>query len=459
MTDFRAGPGAPPGCPAHTPSAARLTGTDLERDPDAVYERLRERYGPVAPVELDRGVPAWLVMGYEEITSVVNAPDLFARHPKHWRELKEGRVPLDWPHMPVVAPQPNVSFEDGPEHARLRLAVTDALGKIQARTVRRYTEQAADRLIAAFAPEGRAELMTQYALTLPAMVTARLLGLPARQVPAITTAVTTMLNGGHDAIAADQQIKTTLGNLTAHKALSPGEDLVSWMLSGPGNLTQQEVADQAWILLPAGLETNQAWIGNTLRLILTSSLSTEVRGGRQTVTGALHRTLWTNPPVANFLGRYATADTHLGEFTVREGDLLIIGLAAATADPEIHPGQAADADNRSYPAFSFGPHACPARDLAEGIAKTGIEHLLRHVPGIRLDIPASDLEWRPSLFIRATKKLPVTFLPFDLAQAGALWQPSPPSSPSAPSPSRPWSWAAPAPGRPPSSIPPVTSER
>ncbi|MDX6328233.1 MAG: hypothetical protein QOI83_616, partial [Streptomycetaceae bacterium] len=35
---------------------------DFESAPSAVYERLRRRYGSVAPVDL-AGVPVWLVLG------------------------------------------------------------------------------------------------------------------------------------------------------------------------------------------------------------------------------------------------------------------------------------------------------------------------------------------------------------------------------------------------------------
>ncbi len=41
-----------------------LTATTDTPDPRAVYQHLRERWGVVAPVELESGVNAWLVMGW-----------------------------------------------------------------------------------------------------------------------------------------------------------------------------------------------------------------------------------------------------------------------------------------------------------------------------------------------------------------------------------------------------------
>lgn len=54
---------------------------DYETRPSLVYERLRQRHGPVAPVDL-LGVPAWLVLGYQESLQVLQDDDGW---PKGWR--------------------------------------------------------------------------------------------------------------------------------------------------------------------------------------------------------------------------------------------------------------------------------------------------------------------------------------------------------------------------------------
>ncbi|MBO1420225.1 cytochrome P450, partial [Streptomyces sp. FH025] len=56
------GGGLPVGVPL-TP----LYGQAVADDPHGLYARLRERYGPVAPIELEPGVEAWLVLGYAEL--------------------------------------------------------------------------------------------------------------------------------------------------------------------------------------------------------------------------------------------------------------------------------------------------------------------------------------------------------------------------------------------------------
>ena len=71
---------APPGCPAHRPSAG--TGSDLPKlydddfaaDPNALYDRLRSQGGPAQWVELAPGVESILVTGYQANIVPVSAP-------------------------------------------------------------------------------------------------------------------------------------------------------------------------------------------------------------------------------------------------------------------------------------------------------------------------------------------------------------------------------------------------
>src|SRR5688572_9754846 len=96
----------PPGCPAHVPQQGagpggpapgsdpgagpggvqRLYGPGVAADPMAVYDRLRAEHGAVAPVLLEGDVPAWLVLGYEEILHVTRNPRRFSRDGRNWRE-------------------------------------------------------------------------------------------------------------------------------------------------------------------------------------------------------------------------------------------------------------------------------------------------------------------------------------------------------------------------------------
>lgn len=128
-------PGPPPGCPAHGTGPGglhRLYGPDAP-DLDALYERLREKHGPVAPVLLHDDVPMWVVLGHAENLHMVRSPSQYTRDSRGWTPLLEGMVKPDHPLMPHIARQPICAHAEGDEHQRLRAAVTAAMATIDHR--------------------------------------------------------------------------------------------------------------------------------------------------------------------------------------------------------------------------------------------------------------------------------------------------------------------------------------
>lgn len=58
-----------------------LVETTAAADVNEVYERLRLQWGPVAPVDLEPGVPAWLVLGHHEAVGVLRDDRTFIKDP------------------------------------------------------------------------------------------------------------------------------------------------------------------------------------------------------------------------------------------------------------------------------------------------------------------------------------------------------------------------------------------
>ena len=98
----------------------------------------------------------------------------------------------------------------------------------------------------------------------------------------------------------------------------------------------------------------------------------------------MNEVLWEDTPTQNVAGRWASRDTQLGGRHIRAGDLLLLGLAAANADPQVRTdGSALTGGNNAFLSFGHGEHRCPfpAQETAEVIARTGIEVLLDRLPG------------------------------------------------------------------------------
>jgi cytochrome P450 len=407
----------PPGCPAHgglgPGGLRRLYGPEADADPFALYEKLRAEHGAVAPVLVHGDLPAWLVLGHRENLEVARTSSLYSRDSRRWRDMAEGNVPPEHPLTPLTAWQPLCVFADGTEHERLRRAVTDSVSRFEARGIRRYVTRFSHHLIDGFVGNGRADLVDQFAAQLPLRVVTQLFGMPEDYGPQLVDAARDMLGGTETAVASNDYITETLQQLVERKRATPGHDVASKLIEHPAGLSDEEVREHLRVVLVSANEPTVNLIANTLRVVLTDRrFRTNLAGGHLTLPDALEQVLWDDPPMTTNLGRWATGDVELAGKRIRQGDMLLLGLAAGNADPAIRPDTtAAVHGNRSHLAFSGGPHECPGQDLGRAIADTGIDILLSRLPDIRLAVPETELSWNASLMSRPLAALPVEFTP------------------------------------------------
>lgn len=408
----------PPECPAHAAFAqgAALTalyGPEAQRDPSAVYEKLRAEHGGIAPVELEGGVPAWLVLGYRENVEVARTPSRFTRDARLWRDWNEGRIAANDPLLQLFGWRPDLVSYDGEEHRRLRAAVNECLTRFDRHGIRRHVQRYANQLIDAFVEDGAADLVTQFAAYLPMLVLSRLIGLSEEHGPRMVEAIVGMVSGGEDAYAHNQYIIGTLQALTEERRRVPAHDLTSWFIGHPSGLNAEEVLNHLRVVIVLGYETTTNLVSNTLRMVLTDPrFRASLTGGLMTLPDAVEQMLWDDPPLMVCPARFATHDMRFADKQIREGDLLLLGIAAGNMDPEIRPDlQAPMHGNRSHMTFSRGPHECSGQEIARAITDTGVDVLLNRLPDMHLTVPADQLTWTTSTWSRHLDALPVTFVP------------------------------------------------
>jgi cytochrome P450 len=393
-------------------SAPALYGPDLDGDSlPAFYERLRREHGPVAPVMIAPGIPAWLVLGHAELLRLAREEQDFSHDPRRWTQLREGRVPPDSPIMPIVGWRPALMYADGQQHRRMRGAVSAALAGINGHELRRGVREAAERLIASFADRREADLVPHYARKLPLQVIVGLLGIDDRTGQQLGQAIAGMVVANADSVNASKRMSAILTTLIREKRQRPGEDLTSALLGHEARLTDEEVLHNLVVMFTAGYTNTVNWITTTLRvLICDPSFASSVAGGRVTVDDALDLVLWRHPPTQNFPARYATRDLMFGGRHIRAGEMLLLGLAAANQDPAVLPEDGVPVvGNRSHLAFGAGPHTCPAQDPARLITRTAVETVRHRLPDLELAVPESELAWVRSPWSKGLAALPVRF--------------------------------------------------
>ncbi|MET8877330.1 cytochrome P450 [Nocardia sp. NPDC004604] len=407
------------GCPVHPGLApVALSGPRFHTDPQRLYADMRSQHGSVVAVELPGSVPAWLVIGYRELHQVTSDPELFPRDVGLWNQWPN--IPEDWPLLPMVGtPQPSIYFTAGAEHRRHLAMVEPALDAVDPFQLRRACEELADRLIDGFCGTGEADLVADFAVPMPVLALARILGFPDEDGPSLAWAMKALADGGADAHIGFVRVGEHMQHLLATKQQWRGDDVVSRMLDYPAPFTDEEYALDLTAVAAAGYLPTSDWIGNSVRLMLTDDrFAAAFGGGRHSIAQAMNEVLWEDTPTQILAGRWAARDTRLGDKAVRAGDMLLLGLAAANADPHIRQHVADTVEpvysgNSAHFAFSYGEYRCPfpAQQIAEIIARTSIEVLLDRLPDIDLAVPAEALVRRPSPFLRGMTTLPVRFTP------------------------------------------------
>ncbi|MFB7594708.1 cytochrome P450 [Streptomyces sp. NPDC056160] len=394
--------------------AVPLGGPRFRAEPAVLYREMRRDHGAVAPVLLDGDIPAWLVLGYRELHQVTGDPVLFSRDSELWNQWEN--IPGDWPLLPMIGhKQPSILYTVGERHRERAAVISNALEAVEPSELRRHCERFADELIDAVCTEGTADLVADYAMLLPVRVLARLYGFSDEEGPALVTALNDMIDGRERAIAGQTHLARSMAALLAARRERPADDVASRMLADTGGFSEEEVAQDLMVMMAAGHQPTADWIGNSLRLMLTDErFAASLFGGRNSVAEAMNEVLWEDTPTQNVAGRWATRDTQLGGRRVRAGDLLLLGLQGANSDPQVRThGSALTGGNNAHFSFGHGEHLCPfpAQEVAEVIARTGIEVVLDRLPDIDLVVPPASLTRRPSPWLRGMTELPVRFTP------------------------------------------------
>ncbi|WP_286259849.1 cytochrome P450 [Streptomyces graminofaciens] len=391
---------------------------DYETRPSLVYERLRQRHGAVAPVDL-LGVPAWLVLGYRESLDVLQDDAGWPKGLENWRARTEGRVPSDWPLGPSLEVN-HVLIQGGPGYRPLRTAWDAALKPFQdprhpqAKRLKAAVTVYADELISLVGEAGGtglADLSAQFSRPLPLMVASHLLGFPGSQGDDALMDMWRVLDAGPDAEPALERLLAALAELAAVKLKTPGDDFPSYLLAAHPGLSLDELARELFMLLGMTSDHVGILISNTVVEVLSGEGSVRATLSAGMVREAMNRVVMRKPPLVNFVPRFAARDTPLGKYTIRAGDPVWVSSAAAHADPLFakHVASSTTVSTRAHLSWGAGRRQCPARELASTVAAVGVGRLFERFAHLELALPVDQLPWRSSPFMRGLRSLPVRY--------------------------------------------------
>ncbi|WP_369371995.1 cytochrome P450 [Promicromonospora sp. Populi] len=403
-----------------------LVETTAAADPNAVYEGLRKRWGSVAPVDLEPGVPAWLVLGHNEAVGVLRDDRGFVKDPSIWRGHDAGLLgPQSALHLVLPrTPKPTLADADGVKHTRMRPPVDDALSQVDETRASAITRRLCGMLIDRFEDRGRADLVAEYAAVVPFLVLSELDGLEPGQAQRLQEITRAIFEAG---AAARERTVELLEIVTGHIAHSRerGTRDIAGVLAVHDNFESDlERAQTLTAITLAANESLLAWIAQTLVLILSDPrFSNRVSGGRLHIDDALDEVLWRSTTNPNLMPRFAVRDVVVGDKLIERGEAVVVAVHAANHDPLIQSDDPWDTvGNRAYLSFGAGPHRCPAPRLGRVIARIAVAELLQRLQ-VKLVGDPKQVTWATSPWMRFPARLPVTFPPPQAQPPQGAWPP------------------------------------
>jgi hypothetical protein len=316
--------------------------------------------------------------------------------------------------------------QDPPDHTRLRGLVVKAFTARRVEDMRPRIQHIVDETLDRIAPQGRMDLIEDFAFRLPVTIICDMLGIPAEHrevfyassrdggrlldpVP-LSPEEIAKANAGHAGV------ELYFRQLFDLRRRNPGDDLTTQLVQAEedgSKLSNEELTANIILLFGAGHETTVNLIGNgLLALYRNPDQLALLKANPALITNAIEEFLRYDSSV-QLTGRVALEDIDdLAGKKIPKGESVLCLLGSANRDPAVYPDRPDRLDitrpNVKPLSFGGGIHFCLGAQLARIEAEVAIATLLRRLPELRLD-DAVNPEWRPTFVLRGLKKLPASW--------------------------------------------------
>ncbi|MER6954148.1 MULTISPECIES: cytochrome P450 [unclassified Streptomyces] len=378
--------------------------------------------GPIVPVELPGGIPAWAPTGYDTLKELILDPQVSKDPRRHWRQWPELGEHPSWGWILGWVGVVNMLSTYGADHARLRKLVAPSFTHRRTEVLRGRVEAITAELLDALDADGAevVDLKAGFAHPLPMRIICELFGVPEELREATARLIAAIMDTSdptpEHAAFVQEQIGTVLGALIAHRTEHPGDDLTTELIrvrdEDGDRLSGEELVYTLLLVIGAGFETTVNLIGNaTVALLRRPEQLAAVRRGEIGWDAVVDETLRLYPSIATLPLRFAVSDLKVGDVTIPAGDAIVTTYAAANVDPA-HYGPDAEVFDAAraaddHLAFGLGVHRCIGAPLARMEALTALQALFDRFPELRLDAGGEELRQVPSFIASGWQEIPV----------------------------------------------------
>lgn len=382
---------------------------DVRRNPHPLYDQLRTSSPAlhVAPLDL------WMLFDYEAVKQALHDHDTWSS-----RAAPPGGTPLDW-----------LIFLDPPRHTKLRALIARAFTPRSVASLEPRIRELSRDLLDATIERGEMDLCADYAVPLPMMVIAEMLGIPIEDRPrfrrwgdAILDLSQTIMGGAEaeravrEAGIAKEEMRAYLAVVLEERRRAPKDDLLTRLLQAEVDgerLRDDEILAFFQLLLLAGSETTTNLISNSILCFLEHPAElARVLATPALIPTAIEEVLRYRSPVqAMFRATRRAVEVH-GQ-VIPEGKLVLAMIGSANRDPrhfESPDRFDVGRDPNPHIGFGHGIHFCIGAPLARLEAHIALPDLLSRLSGFRL---ATDAPWEPrrAFHVHGPTRLPIRFEP------------------------------------------------
>jgi cytochrome P450 len=271
-------------------------------------------------------------------------------------------------------------------------------------------------LIDEFIEAGEADLVRNFTFEFPTRVIAKLLGLPADDLPTFRRQAVQLINYTtkyERAFEASAALKDYFLDQIEQRKAKPTEDIIGDLVTA--EIDGEKLSDEAIysflrLLLPAGLETTYRSSGNLLFLLLTHPDQFDaVQANHEWIAPAIEEGLRFETPLTT-VQRFTTEDTELEGVKIPARSAVDVCIGSANRDQQRwERSEEFDIFRKHMPHISFaaGEHTCLGLHLARMETRVALQCLLRRVTNVAL-VTADDPHIHGQPF-RSPTALPVTF--------------------------------------------------
>src|SRR5215216_1877282 len=391
---------------------------DFIRDPYPHYERMRS----TDPVHLSP-LGMYVASRHAEV-SLVMRDKRFGKDYVERTMRRYGPKIMDEPAFRSLGLM--MLQQDPPDHTRLRGLVVKAFTARRVEDMRPRIQQVVDQTLDRIIPQGRMDLIEDFAFRLPVTIICDMLGIPEEHREVFYTS---SRDGGRllDPVplsraeieqgnASNLMAQMYFQQLFELRRKNPGDDLTTQLVQAEedgSKLSNEELTGNIILLFGAGHETTVNLIGNgLLALHRNPDQLTLLKSKPELITNAVEEFLRYDSSV-QMTGRVALEDIDdLGGKKIPKGESVLCLLGSANHDPAVYPDRPEQLDitrpNVRPLSFGGGIHFCLGAQLARIEAEVAISTLLRRLPDLRLD-DAENPKWRPTFVLRGLKRLPASW--------------------------------------------------